>query len=154
MRISKVISGKKGELVVVDNKGVQWKRKGGTVAWRCNNPGNLKDGPFSQSMGSLGKDHIGHAVFPTREHGEQAQYTLLFRETSPYWNLTLSDTLARYAPKSDGNDPQNYINYISGKTGIHPTTKIKTLTHAEKLDMMKWMQVFEGYKKGTDVKMS
>ena len=153
MRISKVISGKKGELVVVDHEGNKWKRSGGTVAWRCNNPGNLKDGPFSRSMGSLGKDHIGHAVFPTVEHGEQAHYTLLFRPASPYWNLTISDALKRYAPASDGNDPQNYINYICGKVGCHPTTKIKTLTHTEKLDMMKYMAVFEGWKQGKDINL-
>lgn len=38
---------------------------GGTRAWRNNNPGNLREGPFSQSQGSIGRDNDGFAIFLT-----------------------------------------------------------------------------------------
>jgi hypothetical protein len=150
MRIIKVLGGKKGELKVCDDVGHTVLRKGGTVAWRTNNPGNLKNGSFSRMMGSIGQDHIGHAVFPTVEHGIQAQYVLLFREDGAYYNLTLRDALRRYAPTGDNNDPDKYQRYITSKTGIPHDQKLKTLTHEKRLELMKHMQTYEGYKKGKD----
>jgi hypothetical protein len=155
MRISKVISAKAGELVVLDEDDNTIRRKGGTVAWRCNNPGNLKFGPFAQSMGAVGKDALNHAVFATDEHGLQAQYVLLFDENSPYWNLTLLDAIKRYAPTGDGNNnPIKYQTYITGKTGIAANTKIKNTTIEQKLKMLEAMGVYEGYKAGKDYKVS
>ena len=152
MRISKVVSAKKGEIVVIDEEsGNTIKRKGGTVAWRCNNPGNVKNGPFAKSMGSVGQDHIGHAVFKSNDHGIQAQFVLLFNEDSPYWNLTLLDAIKRYAPVGDAsNEPTKYQMYITKHTGIPATKKLKNLTHDEKMKMLHYMWIYEGYKEGTN----
>lgn len=154
MRISKVISGKKGELIVEDENGVRIRRTGGTVAWRTNNPGNLKYSPFSIEMGAVGKDHVGHAVFPTKEHGIQAQYVLLFRPNGFYYNLTLRDAIAKYAPSSDNNKPIQYQMYLTKKTGIPHDQKLKTILHDKRLELLEAMQIFEGYKEGKDVKIN
>lgn len=153
MRISKVISGKKGELVVEDEDGNTIKRTGGTVAWRTNNPGNLKNSKFSQEMGSVGEDAGGHAVFKTREHGLQAQYVLLFAPDGSYYNLTLKDAIARYAPSADSNDPDKYQRYITDKTGVPGDQKLKTVPVDKRLEILNAMHVFEGYKEGKDVKV-
>jgi len=154
MRIEKVISAKKGLLVVKDSNGTKFKRSSGTVAWRCNNPGNLKNGPFSRSMGSIGQDHIGHAVFPTREHGLQAQFVLLFGEDSRYYNMTLKDAIRRYAPSGDANnEPDKYSRWLSNKTDIDLNTKLKTLSQEKRVALLESMHIYEGYKEGKDTKV-
>lgn len=153
MRITKVLDSKAGYLKVEDEDGNIYERKGGTVAWRCNNPGNLKLGPFAKSMGAIGQDAGGHAVFTTKDHGIQAQFVLLFDEKSPYWNLTLLDAIKRYAPTGDANNqPSKYQGYITNKTKIPATKKLKSLTHNEKMAMLEAMWIYEGYKEGTDRK--
>lgn len=153
MRISKVISSKRGQLIVEDEDGVKIRRQGGTVAWRCNNPGNLKMGPFSKSMGALGEDAGGHAVFKTKEHGIQAQYVLLFAPESRYYEMTLRDAIARYAPVGDAsNEPYKYATYLSNKTGIPLDQKFKTISVDNRMKLLETMWVYEGYKEGRDYK--
>ena len=154
MRISKVISGKRGQLIVIDSEGNKVKRQGGTVAWRCNNPGNLKNGPFSRSMGAIGEDAGGHAVFPTRDHGIQAQYMLLFARESRYYEMTLADAIARYAPVGDAsNEPQKYARYINKHTDIPLDMKLKRIPIDKRYSMLSRMHVYEGYKEGKDIKL-
>jgi len=152
MRISKVLESESGVLTVVDDGGNTVKRDGGTAAWRNNNPGNVKDGTFARELGSIGRDYIGHAVFPTVEHGEQAQYVLLFKDDGKYYNLTLADAIARYAPKGDSfNNPKQYAKYISDRTDIPVDMKLKKIPLDKRIAMINIMQRFEGYKKGKDV---
>lgn len=149
--IKRVLSSKRGYLSVLTESGEEVERVGGTVAWRCNNPGNLKNGKFSINYGSIGEDHIGHAVFPTLEHGRNAQYNLLFNENSRYYSLTLEKAINRYAPAGDANnEPDKYINYISKKAGIERNDVLGELTEQQKYDMIKYMSIFEGYKEGKD----
>lgn len=151
MRIKKVINASKGKLTVQTDDDKTIIRTGGTVSWRTHNPGNLKDGAFARSHGSVGKDHIGHAVFPTYDHGYQAKYNLLFSATSVYYNLTLHQTIHRYAPISDGNKPNEYISYLTKQTHINKDTKMSDLTEDQRLSLLEAMKVFEGYKIGRDI---
>lgn len=148
MSIIKVIESDKKLLIVEYEDGSKEKRTDGTVAWRCNNPGNLKIGSFARSMGAIGSDKGGHAVFPTYEMGWQAHYTLLFNEESPYYRLTLLDAMKRYAPEYDGNNPTQYQRFITKKTGVDANRVFKTLTNDEKIGIVECMQIFEGYKEG------
>jgi hypothetical protein len=43
------------------------------------NPGNLKYGKFAKSMGAVGKDKQGHAIFPNYWYGRRALETLLLQ---------------------------------------------------------------------------
>jgi len=146
--IEKVLDAKKRYLKVQLSSGVIQERFDGTVAWRCQNPGNLKNTRFSKSYGSIGQDHLGHAVFPTLEAGNKAHFNLLFNPNSVYYNLTLLDALKRYAPESDGNNPYKYQRYITQKSGIESDRLLRTLSTDEKLIMLEYMQYFEGYKEG------
>lgn len=51
-------------------------RSGGTVSWRNNNPGNLRNYSFSQRHGSIGQAHK-FAVFPNEDTGQRAMLALL-----------------------------------------------------------------------------
>ena len=146
--IVKVLEAKIGYLKVLLSNDQLQERIGGTVAWRCQNPGNLMNTRFSKSFGSVGEDHIGHAVFPTLADGNKAHYNLLFNRTSVYYTLTLLDALKRYAPESDGNNPYKYQRFITERTGIKADRILKTLNNDERSIMLDYMQHFEGYKEG------
>jgi hypothetical protein len=65
-----------------------------TLAWKNNNPGNIKIGKFARSMGAIGRDMQGHAVFPSVETGRKALRTLLQRK---FAGKTLREIGAVYA---------------------------------------------------------
>lgn len=151
MEIVKVLQARRGFLQVEMSDGTVISRTGGTVSWRCNNPGNIKHGKFASGCGSIGKDHIGHAVFPTLDHGKNAQYMLLFSEQSRYYSMQVDDAIYRYAPESDGNDPEVYINFITRNIGINRNATLSQLTEDQRNDMIDIMTKFEGYKVGKDI---
>ena len=143
----KVIESGKGYLIVDTNKG-KLKFSNGTIAWRNNNPGNLKYGNFSKANGAIGTGVADLAVFPTLEIGEKAQIELLFGENSIYKNLTLQETINKYAPKYDGNDPKEYANYVSRKAGIAKTMNISKLNSSQRKAMVQAMRTIEGFEVG------
>lgn len=49
----------------------------GNLAWKNHNPGNLKYGPFARSMGAIGEDEQGHAIFTSVRKGRAALRKLL-----------------------------------------------------------------------------
>lgn len=149
MAISKVISVGSGFVEVQNEDGTRVLRKGGTVAWRCNNPGNLKEGKFSRTFGSIGRDYGGHAIFPTLDDGRYAQYNLLFNENSRYYNLTVEKAINIYAPASDGNDPEVYIHYVCLRAGISRKDKLRDIPYENQVAMIDNMAIFEGYKEGS-----
>lgn len=147
-RYTSVISSNKQFMYVNTTEG---KRKywGGTLAWRNNNPGNLKNTNFSKGQGSIGEDYRGHAVFPTYAVGKKAHYNLLFSGTTSYADLTVEQAVYRYAPSSDGNQPKNYLNYICKAASVAKTSRLAKLTEKQKEGMIQAMFVMEGFKKGT-----
>lgn len=55
-------------------------RTGGTVAWRNNNPGNIKYGRNAKAAGAIGKHDKGFAIFPSYEAGFQGMTNVLQNE--------------------------------------------------------------------------
>ncbi len=96
----------------------------GSRAWRNNNPGNLRPGPFAKANGSIGSAG-GFAVFATREAGLNALKNLLGSDT--YKNLSLDAAIARYAPPSENNTAY-YQNLARTGTGASGSTLLKDLT--------------------------
>ena len=151
--ISKVISAKPGVIEVECDDGKSYKRSGGTLSWRTHNPGNLKFGKFSLSLGAVGKANEDSAVFPTLHIGKRAMRTLLFGEHSKYLNLTLKKAISVYAPEYDGNDPERYAQFISSKAKISILKTLNSLSTAESDLMIEAMIKFEGFKSGTVTSM-
>lgn len=151
LHIKRVLESRRGYLRVLTDDNEEVERIGGTVAWRCNNPGNLKNGRFSKSYGAIGEDFIGHAVFPTLREGREAQYNLLFSPRSRYYDMTLIAAISRYAPYGDyDNNPDKYARYISRKANININDVLSSLSEDQKNDMIKHMSIYEGYKEGRD----
>ena len=124
-------------------------RKGGSLAWRNNNPGNIRPGSFTASHGAFpGKKSGGFAVFPDKATGFQAIKDLL---SEKYANSTIPETISKYAPSSDNNDPVAYAKSIEKKTGIKSDRKISSLNDKELDAVAHAIETVEGWKEGTSV---
>lgn len=85
-----------------------------------NNVGNIKNFNSNFYTGQVGNDAKGHAIFKDMVFGVEAfsndvLYKLFGR--SPLLN-TIEKLVNVYAPSSDGNDTNSYINYLVQKTNI------------------------------------
>ena len=123
-------------------------RRRGTLAWRNNNPGNIRPGAFATNHGAYaGKRSGGFAVFPTYEQGFAAIKALL--RTSRYSPLTISAAIAIYAPSNDSNDPVAYAATISHRTGLDASRTIDSLSDTELDAVAQAIRAVEGYTVGT-----
>ena len=139
-------TGENGKTVITSATGEKEIRKGGTISWRNNNPGNMRMSEFSKAQGAIGEAG-GFAVFPTKEAGERAREKLLF-EAESYKNKTLAQAMQRYAPESE-NNTQAYIDALVKATGANPNTPLSNLTPDQRQKMLAAMKQHEGWKEGT-----
>jgi hypothetical protein len=99
----------------------------GSRSFRNHNPGNLRSSPFQ-----VGNDG-GFAVFRTDLEGWQAMIWDLQNKalgktiTGLNGNSTLKDLIWKWAPPSDNNNSQAYLNAVCRMTGFLPTMKLKEL---------------------------
>lgn len=147
-------------------------RTGGTVAWRNNNPGNLKfefAGSADKSVrsrrsrekaladarkryqGVVDLDQWGNAIFETMEAGAVAKAQLLKKQ---HGNKTMPQMLRAYA-KDDYSGKANYrayeatINKVASERGVSLTGKtISQMTPAEFEALAAGMVKAEGVKAG------
>ncbi|MDP8185343.1 integrating conjugative element protein [Phocoenobacter skyensis] len=131
--------------------GTYSKRVGGSLAWRNNNPGNIRMGEFAKANGAIGVGPDGFAIFPDRETGAKAITRLL--KTKDYNNLTVAEAIHRYAPSVE-NDTAAYIKSVSGTTGLTSDTKMDSLSDAQLSDVVNAIQKVEGWKEGSISKVN
>ncbi|MGW8391027.1 LysM peptidoglycan-binding domain-containing protein [Pseudoduganella sp. HUAS MS19] len=133
-------------------------RSGGTVAWRFNNPGNLRPGKKGVLIyGAIGigdtKTNKSFLIFSSYEEGRKQKKALLrsrYNDRTIYTMLTGIDDgkgklIYGYAPKTDSNDPEKYAAVISKHTGLPTTTKLSSMTDAQLESMMDAMEKHEGF---------
>jgi len=120
-------------------------REGGTISWRNNNPGNLRNGSIAKENGSIGEAG-GFAVFPTLEAGEKARYNLLFKSNA-YKNLNVRQAISKYAPPSE-NNTENYIRQVTTAIGVSDLTPIASLDENQKQAWLKASERVEGFTPG------
>lgn len=124
----------------------------GNVAWRANNPGNLRPGKLTNSLGAIGTIDTGSngkfLVFPDRETGLKAQETLQF-ETPAYSTKTIAQAIRKYAPAADNNNPDAYAARLAGALGVSVDTKMADLTPAQRAVYMQAQHGVEDNRPGT-----
>lgn len=120
-------------------------RTGGSRSWRNRNPGNLKYGDFARSMGAVGQDAGGFAIFPSEEAGAQAQEALLFGPR--YRDLSINEAIRKYAPAGE-NDPGRYASIVSNAVGVDGATRLADLSAEQRATMLAAMRQHEGWKPG------
>ncbi|MEN6080751.1 glycoside hydrolase family 19 protein, partial [Chromobacterium piscinae] len=147
-------------------------RTGGTVAWRNNNPGNLKFGyagshdktdhskrskaralsdAQKRYQGVVDLDQWGNAIFADEATGRAAKAQLL---TKQHGDKTIEQMLPKYAV-SDYSGKANHAKYAEGIYQLAANRgldlhgkKIKDLTHPEFEALMDGMKKVEGFKAG------
>jgi len=84
---------------------------GGSLAWRANNPGNLRDSALKigNVTGAVGV----FAVFATMEDGHAAQRALYIKK---YGAMKVRDAIAKLTPPSE-NDTERYLRELE-KAGV------------------------------------
>lgn len=103
----------------------------GTLAYRNNNPGNLRPLPNGWP-GQVGVDASGFAVFGSLADGEAALDRQI--QTNIDRGLTLNEffagkpgVYAGYAPAADKNQPNVYASNVAGWAGIDPNVPLVSL---------------------------
>lgn len=121
-------------------------RKGGSKAWRNNNPGNVKFTKYMEELGAVGEDKDGFAIFPDAETGAAAQKRLLTKGDA-YKDVPLSRAIEIYAPKKDGNDTENYKKSVLAVVG-KVDKKFRDYTPKEQEAILEVMRKIEGWDEG------
>lgn len=120
----------------------------GSIAWRNNNPGNIRNGKFTNAHGAFkNKSNRGFAIFPSHAVGFAALLALL--KTDSYRPLNVADAMKRYAPSEDSNDPVAYARTVSKMTGLDVGKTLGSLTDGELEKFAKAIQKVEGWVVGT-----
>jgi hypothetical protein len=139
--------GKDGSIIIGDQK-----RSGGTISWRCNNPGNVMYGSFAKSHGALGSAKAGDtepvAIMPTLDHGIKMQMDLWRRPM--YNNLTIDAGCQQWATgvKKQGYGSK-YARDLANAAGASLDTKVASLSDDQLKSMVKAQMRWEGFKAGT-----
>ena len=131
--------------------GTKYMKKGGTFAWRNNNPGNvgipsdgwdLKFGRLAKAKNSVSGYNFG--VYPSEAHGTAAKEHLLFGKDK-YKNSKLLEAMKSYAPKDQhGTDPIRYFNHLK-EAGVPTNKYLKDFTPAERSLLIQKIAKEEGY---------
>lgn len=121
-------------------------RIGGTLAWRSNNPGCLRDSDLTRTGGSIGSVR-NFAVFPTEAAGMAAIQALL--RTNEYKKLTLAQAFGRYAPP-DENDTQAYRQKVTILTGLPMSKYVRELSEDQLQRVANAIRRIEGWRPGSE----
>ena len=135
------------DVVYTAADGTKTLRRGGSRAWRNNNPGNIESGKFAKSQGAIGQTGR-FAVFPDVQTGRAAVFALLHK--SIYINLSVADAVAKYAPPSD-NDTENYKRLIAKLTSLDTMRKLSSLSSDEFTRVIDAVGTVEGYFVGSEL---
>src|SRR5690348_9860797 len=119
MKFVKVLESSGHSLTVLGDDGEVYTLNG-TVAWRGNNPGNIRPPANNPNyLGAIGVQNAGNngqfLVFPDRATGDVARENLLFGNGSWFSGQTLNDAIngvpgvhGGYAPAADHNNSAAY----------------------------------------------
>ncbi|HNY25684.1 MAG TPA: hypothetical protein PKJ33_04060 [Alphaproteobacteria bacterium] len=135
------------ETFYLGTDGKEFKRVSGTIAWRNNNPGNIRYSKFAVRNGAIGQAG-GFAVFPNEETGRAAIKSLLLDRS--YNTLTVAEAISQYAPPNE-NDTANYQRTIGRLTGLSIDLKINQLNDDQLQNMTNAIKQIEGWKVGQEV---
>ncbi len=98
--------------------------KRGSRGLRNDNPLNIRHGK-SQWVGMREKQTDKQFVqFESRVYGYRAAFKILHTYITKGKD-TIGKIIAKWAPSSDGNNTQSYINYVSSTTGINASHALR-----------------------------
>ena len=114
---------------------------GGSLSWRANNPGNLRDAPTK--IGTVPGGIGTFAVFATLDDGRAAQRDLYL---SRYGNMNVRDAIVKLTPPSE-NDTGAYLVNLH-QVGVKLDQNVKSQIDV----LMRAIEKYEGLVRGIEVK--
>lgn len=99
-----------------------------TRGLRNNNPGNIRLTPGSVWVGEVAGSDKSFKTFKDIQHGYRAIFVTLNGYLKKGYN-TIEKIISRYAPPSDNNHTEGYINTVVKRTGI---SRDKVLTQSDR----------------------
>lgn len=124
-------------------------RSGGTIAWRFNNPGNLRPGSkYTLHIGQGTTKSGAFLIFPTVEAGRTEKKGLLLRK---YKNGSVAQMMERYAPRTE-NNTDKYVDYITTRSGVGKEAIVGQLSEGELDALMQAMERYEGFHAKADTR--
>ncbi len=135
------------DVVYTTANGQEIIRKGGTRAWRNNNPGCIRTSQFTRDNGAIGNAG-GFAVFPDEQTGMIAIEKLLM--TDAYKNQTIARAMYSYAPPFENNTAA-YNRYLRKLTGLPIETRIADLNQDQLKKLALAIKQVEGWRVGTEI---
>ncbi|WP_126283718.1 LysM peptidoglycan-binding domain-containing protein [Burkholderia stagnalis] len=132
---------------VADN-GDHLLRSGGTVAWRFNNPGNMRPPSKRVITTNIGKATMSDGgeflIFPDYDTG-RSELKRLLRDPDSYAPRTIAEAIPKFAPKKDRNNPEKYIKLVEKIAGVSRDNKLADLTDDQLDKVMNSIETIEGY---------
>jgi hypothetical protein len=138
-------------------------RKGGTVSWRTNNPGNVSAGPLADSYGAVGRwikpdgdkqqRTTGIAIMPTYEHGLKLKMGLWRRPM--YQPLTMAEGVSQWVTgKARPVAPHtaSYAKDMAQAAGVPVNFPLSKLSDSQLRAAAIKQEKWEGFKAGTIAK--
>lgn len=89
-----------------------------------NNVGNIRQSPVKY-LGEIDSPSDNFKSFSSVAYGYRAMIQIL-RHYYHAGYLTLRQMINHYAPESDGNNPESYINFVASYAGISPDEDAST----------------------------
>ncbi|HAT1613316.1 TPA: TIGR02594 family protein, partial [Raoultella planticola] len=134
------------------SSGTRLLKTGGSLNWRFNNPGNLISVKNQQGKIGVGvvynPDKHSFAIFSSIEAGDNAKRSLLKRK---YKDYTIPEMMKKYAPGNDGNNPEDYADFIMSESGVAKGEKVGDLDDTKFSKVIKAISKKEGgLKLGTE----
>lgn len=113
------------------------------MALNFNNPGNIEKTAGTYWQGAIYPgDSTRFVTFESQPFGYRALFKVI--QTKIIRGLTtISDIINSYAPPSDNNPTESYINYVSSVTGIDRNRPLNSLNYDEIFKIGHAMSRFE-----------
>jgi hypothetical protein len=128
-------------------------RSGGTIAWICNNPGNIQAWTdWAEHHGAYKGKHLDvpsvkgrYAIFPDRTAGLKAIGSVLRGYPKGF---TIREAIFKYAPPEHGNNPEAYTKQVRDTLKLPDDTLLKDLNEMQILQMVTTITRVEDEKTG------
>lgn len=113
----------------------------GVRGFRNKNPMNIKDSSINWN-GETGQNlDTTFEEFENHSDGIRAGAKLLINYQGLYGLNTIEGLINRYAPPSDNNPTNEYVDYVAAKVGVSPNQPIDVKTHL--VELVKAIITFE-----------
>lgn len=90
-----------------------------------NNPGNIRGTKRDKWLGQNGTSTAGFVIFESPFYGCRAMAKVLITYIAKHGLKTIAEIVTRWAPPSDGNNTEVYINIVSAEVKRNPNALLQ-----------------------------